>query len=87
MDEAEQKLKAVNDAIQGLATLLAPEGAMCTTWILITEWIDSDGNFWFSSHTEPEQPVWKQIGMVDHAKSVMKQRYESEVMRNDDGDL
>ena len=87
MDEAEQKLNAVNNAISGLATLLAPEGAMCTTWILVSEWIDTDGNFWFSTHTEPDQPVWRQTGLLDHAKSVMLERHEAERVTDDDGDL
>jgi hypothetical protein len=32
-NEAEAQLDAVNNAVQGLATLLDKEGAMCTTWL------------------------------------------------------
>jgi hypothetical protein len=83
-NEADKKLKAVNDAVQNLSTLLAPDGALCTTWILVSEWVDIDGNFWFSTHSEPEQPVWRQTGMLDHAKSYMIQRHYEDVIRDDD---
>lgn len=66
-DEAEAKMDAVNNAVQGLATLLDKEGAMCTTWLLVSEWIDSEGNFWFSTHSEPELPIWRKNGMLQHA--------------------
>ena len=77
-------LEAVNKAVQDLSTLLAPNGALCTTWILITEWVDTDGNFWFSSHAEPDQPVWRQSGMLDHAKSYMIQKHYEGVINDDD---
>lgn len=66
-DDAEAKMDAVNNAVQGLATLLDKEGAMCTTWILVSEWIDSEGNFWFSTHSEPDLPIWRKNGMLQHA--------------------
>jgi hypothetical protein len=66
-NEAEAKLDAVNNAVHGLATLLDKEGAMCTTWLLVSEWIDSEGNFWFSTHSEPELPIWRKNGMLQHA--------------------
>ena len=66
-DDAEAKMDAVNNAVQGLATLLDKQGAMCTTWVLISEWIDSEGNFWFSTHSEPDLPIWRKNGMLQHA--------------------
>jgi hypothetical protein len=74
-NDADERLKAVDDAIQNLATLLAPNGALCTTWILVTEWIDTEGNFWFSTHSEPDQPHWRQTGMLDHAKTVILRQH------------
>jgi hypothetical protein len=83
-NESDEKLEAISKAVQNLSTLLAPNGALCTTWILITEWVDTDGNFWFSSHAEPDQPVWRQSGMLDHAKSYMIQKHYEGVINDDD---
>lgn len=66
-NEAEAKLDAINNAVQGLATLLDKDGAMCTSWALVCEWIDSEGNLWFSSHSDPELPIWRMNGMLQHA--------------------
>lgn len=75
-NEAEAKLDAVNNAVQGLATLLDKDGAMCTSWVLVSEWIDSDGNFWFSTHSEPDLPIWRMNGMLSHAQvSVTNEHY------------
>lgn len=75
-NEAEAKLDAVNNAVQGLATLLDKDGAMCTSWVIVSEWIDSDGNFWFSTHSEPDLPIWRMNGMLAHAQvSVTNEHY------------
>ena len=88
-NEAEAKIDAVSNAVQGLATLLDKNGALNTSWILITEWMDSEGNFWFSTHMEPQQPVWRVSGMLDHAKNRLEAEHFLESMegnQNDDGD-
>ena len=53
-DESELKLNDVSNAVQGLATLLDKDGAMCISWLLTSEWMDSEGNMWFSTHSEPD---------------------------------
>ena len=69
-NEAEAKLDAVNNAVHGLATLLDKEGAMCTSWVLVSEWIDSEGDGRFSTHSEPDLPVWRINGMLQHAQDI-----------------
>ena len=66
-DESELKLDAVSNAVQGLATLLDKDGAMCISWLLTSEWMDSEGNMWFSTHSEPDLPIWRKSGMLQHA--------------------
>ena len=66
-DESELKLDAVSNAVQGLATLLDKDGAMCISWLLTSEWMDSEGNMWFSTHSEPDLPIWRKNGMLQHA--------------------
>lgn len=66
-NEAEAKVNDLNNAVHGLATLLDKEGAMCTSWILVSEWMDSEGNVWFSTHGEPDLPIWRTNGLLQHA--------------------
>lgn len=66
-DESEIKIGAVSNAVQGLATLLDKDGAMCISWLLTSEWMDSEGNMWFSTHSEPDLPIWRKNGMLQHA--------------------
>ena len=66
-DESEVKIDAVSNAVQGLATLLDKDGAMCISWLLTSEWMDSEGNMWFSTHSEPDLPIWRKTGMLQHA--------------------
>jgi hypothetical protein len=86
-NEAEAKMDAVNNAVQGLATLLDQQGAMCTSWVLVSEWIDSEGNFWFSTHTEPDLAIWRRNGMLQHAIDTgTMQHYIDQGVSNDEGD-
>jgi hypothetical protein len=85
-DEAEAKMDAVTNAVQGLATLLDKDGALCTSWILVSEWMDSHGNFWFSTHTEPDMPIWRTNGMLSHAQSSVVREHFTE-SGSDDGDF
>lgn len=84
-DETEAKIKEVSNAVQGLSTLLDQDGAYCTSWILVSEWMDSNGNFWFSTHSEPEMPVWRISGMLSHAQSTVVREHYIE-SSSDEGD-
>lgn len=86
-NEAEAKLDAVNNAVQGLATLLDKDGAMCTTWALVAEWIDSEGNLWFSTHSEPDLPIWRMNGMLQHAIDTGMIQHYSDRGVTDEGDF
>ena len=85
-EETEAKIKLLTDAVQGLSTLLDKDGAMCTSWILVSEWMDSNGNFWFSTHSEPDMPIWRVNGMLDHAQSTVVREHFLERDINDEGD-
>lgn len=84
-DEAEAKIEAVTNAVQGLSTLLDKNGALLTSWILVSEWMDSNGNFWFSTHSEPDMPIWRLNGMLGHAQSTVVREHFTE-SGTDEGD-
>lgn len=86
MDDKQQaRIDAITNAVHGLATLLDKEGAMCTQWVLVAEWMDSEGKLWFSTHAEPSGPVWRINGMLDHATSVLLAEHLIESHESDEG--
>lgn len=84
-DEAEAKINNITNAVQGLAALLDKDGAICTQWILVAEWMDSEGKLWFSTHAEPNGPVWRVNGMLDHATAVLMSQHLTESDENNEG--
>jgi hypothetical protein len=65
-DGAEQ---AISDALAKLAGEVAGEGknAVCTNWVLVAEWSDTDGEHWLSRWWDENRPVWQRDGLLHHA--------------------
>lgn len=67
MDEEtfKEKLKNLLDEY-GLAN--SDDGSMCTTFFLVAEYFDSNGDYWAKSFfTEDGVPVWRVTGLIQHA--------------------
>lgn len=43
------------------------KGAMCTSYILITEWVDSNGEYSSLTVTDEESPAWRHEGLINYA--------------------
>lgn len=41
-----------------------PEGAMCTGWVIVSEWVDADGQFWTFTGTDDRNPPWRHLGLL-----------------------
>ena len=50
--------------------LIKTEGAtwektsVCTSWVLVTEWVDGDGNVWLEEHRTSDMPAWRRQGIL-----------------------
>jgi hypothetical protein len=42
------------------------EGGICTSWILITEWVDSDGSVWLEENRTVDLPAWRRLGILNY---------------------
>lgn len=55
--------------------LIKSEGAawekasVCTSWILVTEWVDSEGVVWLEEHRTSDMPIWRRLGILSHILS------------------
>lgn len=68
MDEETQvheAIGALRDAIANLGKFLNEEGSMLTTWHLVCEWMDADGDYWMTSHTDAGTPPWRIRGLLE----------------------
>lgn len=67
MDEEtfKQKLK---DLLDSYGTSNSENGSMCTTYFLVAEYFDAEGDYWAKSFfTEDGIPTWRVTGLVQHA--------------------
>jgi hypothetical protein len=42
------------------------EGGVCTSWILLTEWVDSDGSVWLEENRTYGMPAWRRLGILNY---------------------
>jgi len=57
----------LHDAIAATAPDIDPAGAICTGWVVVTEWVDSTGRYQLSRVCSAETPRWRGIGLLDEA--------------------
>lgn len=43
------------------------DGAICTTFILISEWMGSDGKYYSLVVTDEQSPPWRHEGLINYA--------------------
>lgn len=61
---------SIQDRIQEAIQADAPEetpGALCTGWVVVAEWCDSDGKLWLSRADSDNMTAWKRTGMLHDA--------------------
>jgi len=55
------------------------EGAsVCSSWILIAEWVDGDGHTWLEEHRTYEMPPWKRQGILTYVLNEPVIEYETD---------
>jgi hypothetical protein len=45
-----------------------PEGALCTAWVLTTEWLSVDGEYYTFTVTDGGAPPWHHAGLLSKAQ-------------------
>lgn len=66
MDEVDREaiLELINLTIK---KHIDDKGAMCTSFIVITEWMDSKGEYYSFTVTDRESPSWRHEGLINYA--------------------
>ena len=42
------------------------DGGVCTSWILVTEWVDPDGSVWLEENRTRDLPAWRRQGILSY---------------------
>lgn len=45
------------------------DGGICTSWILLTEWVDSDGSVWLEENRTADMPSWRRLGILNYVST------------------
>jgi len=55
------------DVLQTIAKSYIDEnGAMCTSFVLTSEWVSSDGKYYMFTFTDDESPPWRHEGLLNY---------------------
>jgi len=68
MTEEEKRPSVIDNALAEIAHIAFPEPAICTGWVLVSEWMGSGPkDYWTLTLADDEQPDWRHLGLVHHA--------------------
>lgn len=59
----------VDSMLNAIQREMFPEGALPTGWVLTSEWMSLDGQFYVVTLTDQDNPVWRHIGMLTKAQT------------------
>lgn len=59
----------VDAMLRSIQTEMFPEGALPTGWVLTSEWMSLDGQYYVVTLTDQDNPVWRHIGMLSKAQN------------------
>ena len=66
-NENEDTSTLIDDALAELGRISFTDPAICTSWVLISEWFDGSRDYWTLTLADNEQPEWRQVGLLHHA--------------------
>jgi hypothetical protein len=42
------------------------EGGVCVSWVLVSEWVDAEGNIWLEENRTADMPEWRRLGILSY---------------------
>lgn len=80
--------KELEESIQQILNKVAKDsvdrnGAFCTNYILISEFMDSQGDYWTFVYKNEDLPIWRHTGLLQYALETGLEDYDES--EEDDG--
>jgi hypothetical protein len=66
MSQEDFKLE-LKKLLDNYGKVIHEDGAFCTSYYLVAEWFDGDGEYWSNTVYEDKVPVWHVTGLVQHS--------------------
>jgi len=68
MSDGMKKPSVIDNALAEIGRVAFLEPAICTGWVLVSEWMGStDDDYWTLTLTDDQNPDWRQKGLMHHA--------------------
>lgn len=67
MAEERSPQELLAEAIAASGPSVDAEGAMCTGWVVIAEWVGADGQYWMTHMADEQSPSWRTKGLLYNA--------------------
>jgi hypothetical protein len=65
--EEHNKPSAIDDALAEIGRIAFVEPAICTGWVLVSEWMgEGDKDYWTLTLADDQNPDWRHLGLVHH---------------------
>lgn len=62
IDKSDEQRDAIHAALQENSTHHTAEGALLTGWVVVTEWMDGNGEKWLAKSHSPNVANWVAAG-------------------------
>jgi len=77
-----------NQKIDALINLIAQgqdtKGAIATGYVLAIEFFDDSGDYWITTLTDDQKPVWQHKAILNEALDYLNEMQTEEVLTDDD---
>lgn len=71
-----ENAKLIEDAVAELGRIAFEQPAICTGWVLVTEWFGGTNEYWVMSLHDDQSPPWRHTGMLDYSQNRLKEEVD-----------
>lgn len=76
--------KPIEDAIAELGRAAFQQPAICTGWVLVSEWFGGENEYWIMAIHDENSPPWRHSGMLDYAINRVADEIDTYLGENDE---
>lgn len=80
------KTASVDDLIQLIAQSQDVNGAMASGYVLAIEFFDANGDYWITTLTDDQKPVWQHKAILNEALDYLAETQNDELNEGDELD-
>jgi len=67
-EDEQPKSSVIDDALAEIGHIAFLEPAICTGWVLVSEWMgEGEKDYWTLTLADSQNPDWRHQGLIHHA--------------------